>query len=370
MRRELAAAAFRLTAGYDALISEELSRRWWARRPTFSEEQRRRRRPARSCRRRSRSSSSGCSRCATARTRIRRPRSTACSGADVAPGAFSSGALVVQGKPLSYNNILDASAAAGLARDLRGAACVIIKHANPCGAAEAARSDRGLGAGPGRRSGQRLRRRRRADRSPSTRHWPISSCASSSRWSSRRPSTPDALEILARRPNMRVVLDPSAGRAAAAGTRAAQRRRRAPRHGRGRRRGRSCERGRVATQRAADGRRARRARLCLARVPPRQVECHRPGAWPRARRRGRRTDEPRRQRPPRGGQSRAGAGARRRVRLGRVLPVPGRGSRCVSRPVSLPSSSPAARQRDAEVIAAVDAAGGAMLLTGTRHFRH
>jgi len=60
------------------------------------------------------------------------------SGADVAPGAFSAGALVLQGKPLSYNNILDASAASALARDLRGAACVVVKHANPCGAAEAA----------------------------------------------------------------------------------------------------------------------------------------------------------------------------------------------------------------------------------------
>ncbi|HEY0443927.1 MAG TPA: bifunctional phosphoribosylaminoimidazolecarboxamide formyltransferase/IMP cyclohydrolase, partial [Candidatus Limnocylindrales bacterium] len=41
-----------------------------------------------------------------------------------------------QGKALSYNNVLDASAAAGLARALRGAACVIVKHTNPCGAAE------------------------------------------------------------------------------------------------------------------------------------------------------------------------------------------------------------------------------------------
>ena len=41
-----------------------------------------------------------------------------------------------QGKALSYNNLLDAAAAAGVARDLRGAAAVIVKHANPCGAAE------------------------------------------------------------------------------------------------------------------------------------------------------------------------------------------------------------------------------------------
>ena len=53
-------------------------------------------------------------------------------------GPFARGASPLQGKELSYNNILDASAAAALARDLRGAAAVVVKHGNPCGAAEAA----------------------------------------------------------------------------------------------------------------------------------------------------------------------------------------------------------------------------------------
>ncbi|MDQ3028786.1 MAG: bifunctional phosphoribosylaminoimidazolecarboxamide formyltransferase/IMP cyclohydrolase [Actinomycetota bacterium] len=59
---------------------------------------------------------------------------------DVVPGGgpFATGVRLLQGKPLSYNNILDASAAAALARDLRGPAVAIIKHLNPCGAAEAA----------------------------------------------------------------------------------------------------------------------------------------------------------------------------------------------------------------------------------------
>ncbi|MGZ3641981.1 MAG: bifunctional phosphoribosylaminoimidazolecarboxamide formyltransferase/IMP cyclohydrolase [Candidatus Limnocylindrales bacterium] len=52
-------------------------------------------------------------------------------------GPFTRDADLRQGKPLSYNNILDAGAAAGLARDLRGPACVIVKHTNPCGVAEA-----------------------------------------------------------------------------------------------------------------------------------------------------------------------------------------------------------------------------------------
>ncbi len=58
----------------------------------------------------------------------RRPR--------VADGPFATGAPPLQGKALSYNNVLDASAAAGIARLLRGPACVVVKHTNPCGAAE------------------------------------------------------------------------------------------------------------------------------------------------------------------------------------------------------------------------------------------
>ena len=62
--------------------------------------------------------------------RYRRP------GTGAEPGPFTSGEPPLQGKQLSYNNVLDASAAAGLARSLRGAGCVIVKHTNPCGAAE------------------------------------------------------------------------------------------------------------------------------------------------------------------------------------------------------------------------------------------
>jgi phosphoribosylaminoimidazolecarboxamide formyltransferase/IMP cyclohydrolase len=41
------------------------------------------------------------------------------------------------GKPLSFNNLNDLSAARMLIRELAGPACVIVKHANPCGAAVA-----------------------------------------------------------------------------------------------------------------------------------------------------------------------------------------------------------------------------------------
>jgi phosphoribosylaminoimidazolecarboxamide formyltransferase / IMP cyclohydrolase len=62
--------------------------------------------------------------------RYRRP------GASADDGPFATGAAPLQGKQLSYNNVLDASAAAAIGRTLEDAGCVIVKHANPCGAAE------------------------------------------------------------------------------------------------------------------------------------------------------------------------------------------------------------------------------------------
>jgi len=62
--------------------------------------------------------------------RYRRP------GGTVADGPFATGDPPLGGKALSYNNVLDAAAAAALGRALRGPACVIVKHTNPCGAAE------------------------------------------------------------------------------------------------------------------------------------------------------------------------------------------------------------------------------------------
>ena len=44
---------------------------------------------------------------------------------------------VLQGKELSYNNIVDADAAWECVREFNNPACVIVKHANPCGVAEA-----------------------------------------------------------------------------------------------------------------------------------------------------------------------------------------------------------------------------------------
>jgi phosphoribosylaminoimidazolecarboxamide formyltransferase/IMP cyclohydrolase len=54
----------------------------------------------------------------------------------------------LQGKPLSFNNILDFDAALSLAADLGSGAAVIVKHGNPCGV--------GLGRGPAEAFAQAL----------------------------------------------------------------------------------------------------------------------------------------------------------------------------------------------------------------------
>jgi phosphoribosylaminoimidazolecarboxamide formyltransferase/IMP cyclohydrolase len=55
----------------------------------------------------------------------------------VEPGTISA-ARQVQGKELSYNNIADTDAALECVKQFVDPACVIVKHANPCGVSEAA----------------------------------------------------------------------------------------------------------------------------------------------------------------------------------------------------------------------------------------
>jgi phosphoribosylaminoimidazolecarboxamide formyltransferase / IMP cyclohydrolase len=57
--------------------------------------------------------------------------------APIEPGTISS-ACQLQGKELSYNNIADTDAALECVKQFTDPACVIVKHANPCGVAEAA----------------------------------------------------------------------------------------------------------------------------------------------------------------------------------------------------------------------------------------
>jgi phosphoribosylaminoimidazolecarboxamide formyltransferase / IMP cyclohydrolase len=100
--------------------------------------------------------------CATARTRTSAPRSTRDLGSTLYSVAA---ARKMQGKELSFNNILDLDAAWRLVTELDEPACVIVKHTNPCGvgAPPAPRCSR-----PGSAPGPATRCRPSAASSPST----------------------------------------------------------------------------------------------------------------------------------------------------------------------------------------------------------
>jgi phosphoribosylaminoimidazolecarboxamide formyltransferase/IMP cyclohydrolase len=66
------------------------------------------------------------------------PHQQAAFYADASATRGISGARPIQGKALSYNNIADADAALECVRQFDTPACVIVKHANPCGVATAA----------------------------------------------------------------------------------------------------------------------------------------------------------------------------------------------------------------------------------------
>ncbi len=114
LRQRLAARAFARTAAYDAAVSG-----WFAARVEDAA-------PARK-------SISG----ALAQT-LRYGENPHQTGAFYRTGETRPGvahAEQVQGKELGYNNIADADAAYELVSEFEGPACVIVKHANPCGVA-------------------------------------------------------------------------------------------------------------------------------------------------------------------------------------------------------------------------------------------
>jgi phosphoribosylaminoimidazolecarboxamide formyltransferase / IMP cyclohydrolase len=366
MRRELAGAAFRLTAGYDAHIAEELGRRWWARRPVQSEE--------------ATDLDAGASLPPTFKLDLERvqslrygenPHQAAAlyrvSGAEVAPGAFSSGALVLQGKPLSYNNILDAAAASGLARDLRGAGCVIVKHANPCGAAEADELIEAwrmaLAGDPISAFGGVVAVTRPVDASLADQLVRIFLEVVVA------PAVePDALEILARRPNMRVVLDPTVSAPPVAGLEF-----------------RSAGGALLATAADVAPDDPQTWTVATKRAPTPDERDALDFAWRVARHVKSNAIVLAR------GHALVGVGAGQmsrvdsaRLAVAKAGPERAQGSVCASdafypfpdaAEVCLEAGAtaiaqPGGSQHDADVIAAVDAADGVMMLTGTRHFRH
>ena len=216
-------------------------------------------------------------------------------GSDPASGPFARGVDVRGGKALSYNNLLDAAAAAAIARDLHGAACTIVKHANPCGAAEAGD---GIAAWEGALAGDPVS----AFGGVVALTVPIDA-ALAERLASIflevviAPGVdPAAATVLAGRADLRVIVDPHLGSPPVPG-----------------REVRSAggavlvtdadvEPDDPSTWSAGDhpapvAGRASRSRPGLARRTPCQVECHRARPRRRRGRRRRRPDEPRRQRP-------------------------------------------------------------------------
>ncbi len=131
-------------------------------------------------------------------------------------GPFASGAPPLQGKPLSYNNVLDAAAVAALARSLRGPGCVIVKHTNPCGAAERSTLLEAwrdaLAGDPVSAFGGVVGLTGTVDR-------PLAEALISIFLEVvvAPAFDPDALVVLAAKPNLRLVADPSLGGRGAAG---------------------------------------------------------------------------------------------------------------------------------------------------------
>lgn len=63
------------------------------------------------------------------------PHQKACFYRSMNPGIGLADAKQLNGKELSYNNIVDIQAAWSLAKEFEDTACVIVKHTNPCGTA-------------------------------------------------------------------------------------------------------------------------------------------------------------------------------------------------------------------------------------------
>ena len=134
--------------------------------------------------------------------RYRRP------GARADDGPFATGAAPLQGKELSYNNVLDASAAAAIGRSLEDAGCVIVKHTNPCGAAErdspAAAWAAALAGDPVSAFGGVVALNRVVDRETAD------GLVSIFLELVIAPAfSPEALDILATKPNLRLIADPT-----------------------------------------------------------------------------------------------------------------------------------------------------------------
>jgi phosphoribosylaminoimidazolecarboxamide formyltransferase/IMP cyclohydrolase len=121
LRARLAAKAFAHTAGYDSLVADYLARAYNTDADPFPVQR-----------------GIGLTRIATLRYGENpHQRAAFYRSADGAGNGIAS-ARFAQGKELSFNNIADADTALECVRQFGREACVIVKHANPCGVAAAA----------------------------------------------------------------------------------------------------------------------------------------------------------------------------------------------------------------------------------------
>ena len=292
----------------------------------------------------------------------------------------ASSAPPLQGKALSYNNVLDAAAASALGRALRGPGVVIVKHTNPCGAAERpallAAWEAALEADPVSAFGGVVALTREVDRAVAE------ALTSIFLEIVIAPAfTAEALEVLATKPNLRVLLDELLA--------SDDPRRRTPRPSP------------LGSIRTAGGavlvtapdvltdvpddldlrdppstrrRGAARPRSRVAARPRRDIQRDRPGSRAPAGRHRQRPDVTRGRRAS-GGRSRPTRCSARTSTVGAAcasdafFPFADAVEACLAAGVRA-FAQPGGSMRDAEAIAAVDRLDGTMLMTGIRHFRH
>ena len=358
MRRRLAAKAYARTAAYDAAISNWFASELKTEAPDFRAFGGRLIQPLRYG---------------------ENPHQTAAfyRTPDKRPGVAT--ARQLQGKELSYNNINDTDAAYECIAEFdptRTAACVIVKHANPCGVAEGAdlvsAYRKAFACDTQSPYGGIIAVNRTLDADAARAITEILTEVIIA-----PDATEEAIAIIAKRRNLRLLLagslpDPRARRP----DRENRRRRLAgakPRQRRGRR-----HRAEDRDQARADRRRTARSQIRVPRRQARQIQHHRLCQGSRHRRNRRRPDEPGRFRAHRRAQ---GAGRRRR---GETAAPMTKGSVVASDAffpfadgllVAIEAGATAVIQpggsiRDDEVIKAADDAGIAMVFTGVRHFRH
>ncbi len=119
----------------------------------------------------------------------------------------------LHGKPLSFNNLNDLSAARLLSLELDGPACVIVKHANPCGVGVAETIEEAYAKALARRPGLGVRRRRRADPAGERGARRAARRSSSSRCCSRPGTTPSPSKRSSQKPGVRAFSTISSGAA-------------------------------------------------------------------------------------------------------------------------------------------------------------